>query len=367
MDIAVDLNARFARDYADARAKFLAAIALLGGRHRAYVNPNRGPGGEELATDIAWIGPDQAEKAVVLVSATHGVEGFCGSGAQLDWLLGPGRSEFARDTALLVVHAINPHGFAWQRRVTEEGCDLNRNFVDFGRTLPVNPGYDELAEALLPAELAGPVYEAAEAKIKAFRAERGEQAYQEARSGGQWKHKHGFFYGGDGPTWSRRTLEAIIADQHLATRRCVAVIDYHTGLGPHGYGEPICGHEPGTSNLEVARRWYGDALTVPSLGTSSSVVKQGLAEHGWRRQLGEKFVYVALEYGTYPSDAGRRAMQEDHWYHRRGHVDWQAPEVQRTKQALKRHYYPGTRDWQEMMLFRSRQIIRQALAGLANA
>ena len=35
------------------------------------------------------------------------------------------------------------------------------------------------------------------------------------------------------------------------------------------------------------------------------------------------------------------------------------------KQALKRHYYPGTRDWQEMVLFRSRQIIRQALAGLA--
>ena len=66
-----------------------------------------------------------------------------------------------------------------------------------------------------------------------------------------------------------------MTDERLAARRCVAVIDYHTGLGPHGYGEPICGHEPGTSNLEVARRWYGDALTVPSLGTSSSVVTNG--------------------------------------------------------------------------------------------
>jgi hypothetical protein len=359
------MEACFARDYADARTKFLAAVRLLSGRRRAYLNPNRGPDGEELATDTAWFGPGQAQKVLVLVSATHGVEGFCGSGAQLDWLLGPGLAEFAPDTALLVVHAINPHGFAWLRRVTEEGCDLNRNFVDFGAALPANPGYDELADALLPAELSGPLYEAAEAKIREFRARRGEQAYQEARSGGQWKHPHGFFYGGREPTWSRRTLEAIIAEERLATRRCVAVIDYHTGLGPHGYGEPICGHEPGTSNLEVARRWYGDALTVPSLGTSSSVVKQGLAEHGWRRLLGEKFVYVALEYGTYPPDAGRRAMQEDHWYHRRGPVDWKSPEVQRAKQALKHHYYPGTRDWQEMVLFRSRQIIRQALAGLA--
>lgn len=367
MDSAVDLSARFARDYADARTKFLAATGLLGGRHRAYLNPNRGPNGEELATDTGWFGPDQAEKVVVLVSATHGVEGYCGSGGQLDWLLGPGLSEFARDTALLVVHAINPHGFAWRRRVTEEGCDLNRNFVDFTKKLPDNAGYDELAEAMLPAELSGPVYEAAEAKIREFRAKHGEKTYHEARSGGQWKHRHGFFYGGEGPTWSRRTLEAIIADQNLSARRCVAVIDYHTGLGPHGYGEPICGHEPGTSNLEVARRWYGDSLTVPSLGTSSSVVKQGLSERGWQRLLGEKFVYVALEYGTYPPDASRRSMQEDHWFHRRGNVDWNAPDVQRTKQALKRHFYPGTRDWQEMMLFRSRQIIRQALAGLAGA
>lgn len=365
MDSAVDLNARFSRDYADARTKFLSAIRLLGGRHRAYVNPHRGPGGEELATDTAWLGPEQAHNVVVLVCATHGVEGFCGSGAQIDWLLGPGLSEFGRDTALLAVHAINPHGFAWLRRVTEEGCDLNRNFVDFGAALPANPGYDELAEALLPAELSGPVYEAAEEKIRDFRARRGQKAWEEARSGGQWKHKYGFFYGGAAPTWSRRTLETIIAEEHLPARRCVAVIDYHTGLGPHGYGEPICGHEPGTPNLEVARRWYGDALTVPSLGTSSSVVKQGLAEHAWRRFLGEKLVYVALEFGTYPPDAVRRAMQEDHWHHRRGEVDWRAPEIQRAKQALKRHYYPGTRDWQEMVLFRSRQIIRQAIAGLA--
>jgi hypothetical protein len=332
---------------------------------RAYANPNLGPAGEELATDVGYFGPDQAEKVIVLVSATHGVEGFGGSGAQLDWLLGPGTSELPHDTALLVVHAINPHGFAWLRRVTEEGCDLNRNFVDFTKPLPGNPGYDELAEALLPAELQGPLHESAEARIREFRAKHGEKAYMEARSGGQWKHPHGFFYGGAAPTWSRRTLEALIADHELATRRCVAIIDYHTGLGPHGYGEPICGHEPGSRGLEVARRWYGDSLTVPSLGTSSSVVKQGLAEHGWRRQLGDRCLYVALEYGTYPPESGRRAMQEDHWHHRRGRVDWSSPDVQRTKQALRRHYYPGTRDWQEMVLFRSRQIIRQALSGLA--
>ena len=36
------------------------------------------------------------------------------------------------EQAVLLVHAINPHGFAWSRRVTQENVDLNRNFlVDF--------------------------------------------------------------------------------------------------------------------------------------------------------------------------------------------------------------------------------------------
>src|SRR5579885_1502749 len=139
---------RFSADYREAREKFLHAVGLVGGALRHYPNPLRGPAEEELATDAAWFGPSEAGKVLVTVSGTHGVEGFCGSGAQLDWLLGPGTAPLPPDTAMLFVHAINPHGFAWLRRVTEEGCDLNRNFIDFAKPLPANPGYDELADAL---------------------------------------------------------------------------------------------------------------------------------------------------------------------------------------------------------------------------
>ena len=53
--------------------------------------------------------------------------------------------------AHLAIHAINPYGFAWLRRVTEDNVDLNRNFVDFSEALPVNPGYEDLATAICPA------------------------------------------------------------------------------------------------------------------------------------------------------------------------------------------------------------------------
>jgi len=35
--------------------------------------------------------------------------------------------------------------------VTEEGNDLNRNFVDHTKPYPHNPGYEEIADAVGPA------------------------------------------------------------------------------------------------------------------------------------------------------------------------------------------------------------------------
>jgi hypothetical protein len=105
---------------------------------------------------VARLGPDDASKIVMTISSTHGVEGYCGSGFQIDWLAGVGASGLPKGTAALFVHAINPYGFAWTRRVTEEGNDLNRNYVDHSKPYPVNEGYFEIADALVAPTTARP-------------------------------------------------------------------------------------------------------------------------------------------------------------------------------------------------------------------
>ena len=60
--------------------------------------------GEALATDCAWLGPKQAKNVLVLMSGTHGVEGFCGAGALMDVLTTA--PALPRGLALLLVHAI---------------------------------------------------------------------------------------------------------------------------------------------------------------------------------------------------------------------------------------------------------------------
>lgn len=360
----IDLASCFSTDYRDARSKFLTAITAAGGSAAAYANALKGPHGDDLAIDLAWFGPRDAGNVLVLIAATHGVEGYTGSAAQLDWLRLGGPSNLPSDTAVLLVHALNPHGFAWGRRVTEEGVDLNRNCLAPDQPPPANPGYIELADALVPPSLDAETLARADAKIDAFRAAYGSRKLDEARSSGQYTHPDGIYYGGTGPTWAAKAIGRIAADYELAARKSVAIIDFHTGLGSYGFGEPICGHRPGEPGQSRCRAWYGESLGEPLLGKSSSVVILGLTQYAWARHVGaDKLTFVALEFGTYAADEGIAALRADHWLHARGAVDWADPETQAIKAALKRFYHPDTRDWKEMVILRSRQVIGQALEG----
>lgn len=356
-------GAVFAGSYAAARELCDEAARAAGAELRAYAHPLSGPGGEALATDTAWLGPRDAPRVLVLQSAMHGVEGFCGSGAQTDFLRHA--PSLPAGTAVLVIHAINPHGFAWLRRVTEDGVDLNRNFVDFSAPLPDNPGYDELHDAIVPEDLKPSTVKACNDRLAAYEKQHGRTAFEQALSAGQYRYRHGLFYGGSAPSWSRLTTEAIIADYRLVQRERVAVIDFHTGLGPFGYGEPICDHAPGSSGAGLARHWYGETLTEPALGTSVSVAKFGLSDYGWQALIGQPLVFVALEFGTYDFSSMIRVLRADHRLHAADSIDWHADDTQMVKAAMRRHFYPGTPDWQQMVLFRSRQVIAQALRGMA--
>lgn len=359
-DLRPELGA-FSRTYAEARDKFLSAARAAGARVAHHPHPLTGPAGEPLATDTAWLGPEDASRVLVILSATHGVEGLAGSGPQVHWLRHP--DALPADTAVLLVHAVNPHGFAWLRRVTEENVDLNRNWVDFTQPLPDNPGYAELHAHYVPRALDAATLAAADAAIDDYRRRHGDAAERVARSSGQYTHADGLFFGGTGPTWARRTSEAILA-AHLGRARHVAIVDLHTGLGPYGYGEPICNHAPGGERVARARRWWGDSVTEPLLGTSSSQPKWGLTEFGYERALAHAHIaFVALEYGTYAPARGAAVLRDDAWLWTHG--DPRGPEAEPIRHALRDHFYPPFPDWQAMVLFRARQVFTQALEGLA--
>ena len=143
----------FAQRYAQARGKFHAAAEAAGLEVHSHPHPMLGQDGEALAMDVVRDGPADADAVLLLSSACHGVEGFCGSGVQVAALGNAALRQAAQaaGVALLYVHGLNPYGFSWWRRTTQENVDLNRNFQDFSQPLPRNTDYDEIAHLLVPA------------------------------------------------------------------------------------------------------------------------------------------------------------------------------------------------------------------------
>ena len=353
----------FSADYAEARAKFLKAAADAGGALEALLHPEPGPDGGQLATDVAWFGPKDAPAVLVMISGTHGVEGFCGSGAQIDWLRRGGASGLPAGVAVLMIHAVNPYGFAWLRRVTHENVDLNRNWIDFAQILPANSGYADLAEAICPAEWTPEAQAASFQVLGGFIAKNGMMAMQQAISGGQYSHPKGVFFGGAGPTWSRKT-QTTIFDHYLKGAARVGIIDYHTGLGPWGYGEQIITDLVGSPGFDRARRWYGVVVTSPSSGTSTSadIVGDGLAAAPVLLAHAE-VTGMALEVGTQETMTVLNALRADAWLHAYG--DPMNEQGRAIKAQIRKAFYGDADDWKGMVAGQSLLAVKQALAGLA--
>jgi hypothetical protein len=356
----------FSGSYSEAREKFLQAVAAAGGSVESFKHPCSGPGGEELATDAAWLGPSDASRTLVLISGVHGVEGYCGSGAQVDWLRREEFKALPADTSVLMIHALNPYGFAWTRRVNEDNVDLNRNWIDFSKPLPSNSDYSELAEILCPSEWTSESQERTAIKMEEWRASRGAQGMSEFRqavTGGQYSHPLGLFFGGDGPSWSRRTQTAIF-QKYLAQAKRVGVIDYHTGLGPYGYAERLTVVPVEDPKFQRAATWFGAAVTSTKSGTAASKDISGDNLSGSAALLpGAEFTGIGFEVGTAPTPQVLQALRADAWLH--AHGDPRSEGGQQIKAQMRAAFYGETDFWKGMVAGQSLLACRQALAGLS--
>lgn len=354
----------FSSSYAQARQRFLAAAQAAGASVESFPLDAAGIDGETLAIDAALIKPAHARGILVLTSATHGAEGFCGSGCQLALLTDEALLARAAHTgvALLLIHALNPYGFSWLSRTNEDNIDLNRNAQPFdGTPLPANPSYAELHSLLVPPTW--PPTDQNRQAIADFIAQHGLVHYRDAASRGQYTHADGIFYGGVAPSRSIRVLEHLLRT-HVAEFGAVGWIDYHTGLGPTGHGEKI--YTGGRDDAAVARaqRWWGHDVTVPFAGTASSADITGLIG-GLLRTIcpDARKTAVALEYGTVPFEPMVDALRGDVWL--RNHPDAAPTLAARIRQTMRDTFHSDHPLWHGLLLGQSRMAIHQAINGLA--
>lgn len=354
----IDANV-FPVNYQDGRECWLSELEKLSAveGYQPYRCSGEGPEGEQLFTDTVWIGEQHAQKVVIIIGGTHGIEGFAGSAVQIDHLrlLSSNIIKIPDGMALLLIHALTPWGYAWLRRCDADGIDLNRNSIDFLKPLPENPGYEMLRPALFLADA-----KLRERIFSDFESRFGRTALEKAVSAGQYTDPDGPFYGGNKVSHGRWVTEQLI-DKHNLRHRDLAVIDVHTGLGSYGYGEIICDHEPESPGTAKALQCYGDSVTLPFLGTSSSCPKTGLMDYAWHAIMNKNSCYITLEFGTFNTDQLFEVLLRDHQL-------WAGKNNVRSRhehsKLMQRHFCPDDQAWREMVLFRGRQVISQAMRRL---
>src|SRR5689334_17575661 len=142
-----DAESWFSPDFAAARERFRDAATRAGAALHTLGLAAKGPRGEPLAIEVAWVGSAKPRRVFLHTSGLHGVEAFTGSAVQLALLDAPPAP--SADGALVVAHVLNPYGMAWLRRANENNVDLNRNFLLNGERFEGAPALYRTLDPLL--------------------------------------------------------------------------------------------------------------------------------------------------------------------------------------------------------------------------
>ncbi len=338
--------------YAPTRQAFRDAVTRAGGSCAAVVHPRRGPDGEELATDVARFGAPigRAERVVVVSSGLHGAEGHAGSGVQRQLLASGRLGSLPSGQAVVLVHAVNPYGMAWSRRVDHENVDVNRNFVDTDSP-PANPDYAQVDEHLNPvADVLDPDDRSYLGPLAELMALWGPDRTLRVVNGGQYDRPRGVAFGGRRPSWSRRMWESLW-DEHLAGADDVVVLDVHTGLGDPGELSVYLTADAEEPAAAAASSWFGDLLrrTDRDDPDPEETGLLGVGLHRWAEAASAvtgrpvSASCCVLEFGTLDPIRGLTCFRADNWLHHHG--DPRSDLGRRISQMLLEQFFLPDRDW----------------------
>lgn len=224
----------FPRSYDESRAVFRAETAKASEKGAFHVPSKVDP---DLTVDWALF-PALAEKRtlLVLVSGVHGPEAHAGAAIQRQFLKQTLPSLDRSRLGVLLVHAMNPYGYKYGRRVTENNVDLNRNFeLDPGLFSNTNEGYEAIRGILEPhRKVRSPFLSLLKisarigAEMASGRFTRAQ--LNQAVSGGQYRYPIGLEFGGQMFEPQVGFLVQLLRARAAGYSQ-VVFLDLHTGLG----------------------------------------------------------------------------------------------------------------------------------------
>ncbi len=228
----------FPRDYDHSRKRFLSYFEEfkkqgINAEHLSFQVPSKLR--SDLFVDACYIPNQSGEKLVILTTGVHGLEAPAGSAAIELFVNEYLSRSLKRGFSVLIVHSLNPFGFAYNRRVTENNVDLNRNFfIQSKSQTNYNPLYYEL-RALLNPFMVKSVSGGFKEFIRVLKAlnKNKFQNISRAVAYGQNQFPEGLFYSGEYNEPQTEWFRNLLVSKCSNYKKIIA-FDIHTGFGERG-------------------------------------------------------------------------------------------------------------------------------------
>ncbi|MEM9564613.1 MAG: DUF2817 domain-containing protein [Actinomycetota bacterium] len=348
--------------YVECRERFRRAATEAGAELEANRIDGVGRHGEDLTIDVAQLGSGRPRRVLLVLSGTHGIEGYAGSAMQRDLLAHLAGRDLPDDVAVIVVHAVNPWGMSWWRRANEHNVDLNRNWGagTGGVERPDNEAYAEIHELLCPDGEQAPDGDRFVTELTRLSETRGLDWVRAAITAGQVSHPDGLYFAGRELQPSTRRLDAIATDR-LVGAEAVLAVDLHTGHGRWGTSTLLSKAPLGGDDDRWIRRTFADTpIETSGAPEAISATKSGQLAPGLLARLGEgRHRSLTFELGTRSETRMIVAERAEHWAHR---FDRRNDPVGAA--AVWEHRVcsmPDDADWEETALVLGRRVLHRAM------
>lgn len=358
----MDLGTLFLDDYFALRQHFIMLARENGFKINSFQNPCFGPDYKPVFMDYAFAGNSDAKSILVIISGTHGPEGYCGSAIQSGLFQSGKAREWAKKHKILFIHAHNPFGFAWDIRFNEDNIDLNRNYLDDFTNLPENLLYEEIKDWAIPVDLSENELNISIKNLMNYARLHGFQHLQSALTAGQYKYPKGVYFGGFKPCWSHEILKNNI-NKYTQDTDNIILIDIHTGLGDYGKCEIITSLAPQTQGYDKIYKIWGDEVKSTNNGDSVSARLNGSLDGAIMKYLGEERTsFIAAEFGTIDPISVFRATQAASWLLNHGKLN--SPLGKKVRAQNRAAFYPHDLEWFISVWRKAEEIISKAAAAL---
>ena len=323
----------------------------------------------DLTIDYCYIPAQKTfERLFVLTSGIHGVEGYVGSAVQQMFLKEILNEINLDNLGLLLIHGINPYGFKYNRRVTENNVDLNRNCsTDKALFESINYGYSDLIGMLNPTQKVnrksiGNLFFQLTA-IKNI-IQYSMRTLRQAVLQGQYQYENGVYFGGRELEPSIKAVTPLIQD--IARNYAMVFnIDLHTGYGKRGtmhlFPKPMkdIKKKEKIENIFSGNPidWGNEDDFYTITGDFATYVGQIIPD--------KYYLTMSFEFGTLDSQVTMGSIKSIHnviLENQGVHFGYKSKEDEEdVKNRFLEGYYPSSRSWRSKAIMDARKTLLQAV------